>query len=122
MERTIHILLISQTLYGPYGLYRSTCQRVWIVRSIYSSIYQNIWTVRSMFSSTCQKTWIVRSIYGSTFEKNIENLENLKFHRKNPKFSNGHIYSFHASKIQILAKIRIYRKSNKKVKNWPRAT
>ena len=33
MWTTIHILPISQTLYGPYGPYRSTYQRVWIGRS-----------------------------------------------------------------------------------------
>ena len=31
-----------------------------------------------------------------------------------PKFSNGHIYNFHASKLQLWAAIRIYRKSTSK--------
>ena len=86
MDRTIHILPISQTLYGPYGPYRSTYQRVWIVRSIYSSIYQNIWTVRSIFSSTYQKIWIVRSIYGSTFPKMVEKLTIPNFVEKSKIF------------------------------------
>ena len=73
MERTLHILPISKTIYGPYGTQRWPYQRVWIVRSIYSSTYQNIWTVRSIFSSTYQKILIVRSIYGSTFEKIVGN-------------------------------------------------
>ena len=76
MDHTIDILPISQTLYGPYGPYRSTYQRVWTARSIYSSVEQNIWTVRSIFSSTYQKTLIVRSIYGSTtFPKMVEQLK-----------------------------------------------
>ena len=35
---------------------------------------------------------------------------------KNQTFSNGHIYKFHASKIQNITNIQIYRKSSKKTK------
>ena len=41
---------------------------------------------------------------------------------KNNDFSNGHIYNFHALNIQNIAKIQIYRKSNKKTKKYPIAT
>ena len=119
MDHTIHILPIS--LYGPYGPYRSTYQRVWIVRSIKNLTYKNIWSVQSIFGSTYQKMRIVQSIYGSTFPKIVENLVIQHFDEKH-KFSNDHNNNFHASKIQSLVKIRIYRKSSKKVKNWPRAT
>ena len=69
------------------------------------------WTVRSI--STYQRIWIVRSIYGSTFEKIVENRKILNL-IKNQTFSNCYIYKSHASKIQNVAKTRIYRKSCKK--------
>ena len=51
LDPGVHILLIFQILYGPYGLYNTHIPNIiWTVRSIYNSTYQKIWTVQPIYS------------------------------------------------------------------------
>ena len=104
MDRTVHIGQHARE-YGTHGPYIAQ----------HTTIYGSCGPYLAQHARKCRSC----GPYTAQHSRKWSKILNFQILSKTSKSSNGHIYNFHASKIQILIenlakiKIRIYRKSSK---------